>query len=446
MSLLRDSLTTFSARGTSFLVGVGASIIATRNLIPADKGAYSYITLFYSVMLLLGRVGVDMATVYYVGKKKHSLSEVAATLLAWGILSGLASVGAVVGFFLVFREALFQGLGAFYFFLFLSFLPFSMLDSSFGGILTGKGLFIKCNLWIAATSLFGLACLIVAVYVLRGGLLGVMTAKITEIVIRSVGFVFLVRREVKFQAFGFKGAILRDFLSFGSKGYVAGIMTFLNHRLDMFLVKRYLGLDQLAFYSLAVSIAELVWHISDSVAVVLFTRVSSSGTEEADRITAKACRHTLFLSLWPVLFMLALSGLLIPLVYTETYSPAVMPLIALLPGVLMLGLNKVISSNLNGRGRPIIPTYASGVSVIANVLLNLFFIPRWGIVGAALASNVSYTVAMAINLSAFLGYSKVRLRDVLIIKPRDFELYGSLLYKSFLKGKLYIWKSVQKKY
>ena len=438
MSLLRDSLTTFSARAATLLVGIGISIIITRNLIPEDKGAYSYIILFYYLILLLMWGGAEMATIYHVGKKKYSPSEIASNLFFWSLLNGLVSLGVAVGFYLLFGEALFKGLRGFYLILVLSILPFGMLDISFGAVLIGKGLFTKYNLWVALSSLLGLVFLMFAVYVVGGGLLGIIIARVLGIALRSAGLVFLARKTVKFKPFGFNRSFLKDFFTFGSKGYIANVMTFLSFRLDLFMVKGFLDFDQLAFYSLAVTIAELVWHIPNSISLVLFTRVSSREVGDTDQETAKACRHTLFLSLWPILFLLTTSGFFIPLVYTSVYAPTVKPLLLLLPGVLMLSLGKVLASNLNGRGRPIIPTYAAGASLVANVSLNLFLIPRWGIVGAALASTISYTVAVAIVLVAFLSYSKIRLIDMLVIKRGDLGLYLSLLNSFFLKSKFYL--------
>ena len=60
-------------------------------------------------------------------------------------------------------------------------------------------------------------------------------------------------------------------------------------------------------------------------------------------------------------------------------------------------------------GRPGLQSAFMVLNVAANILLNAFFIPRWGLEGAALATAISFGVAGTLLLAGswlFLGYRR----------------------------------------
>ncbi|MCI0407917.1 MAG: polysaccharide biosynthesis C-terminal domain-containing protein, partial [Acidobacteria bacterium] len=74
---------------------------------------------------------------------------------------------------------------------------------------------------------------------------------------------------------------------------------------------------------------------------------------------------------------------------------------------------------LSGRGRPLPVTLGAAIGFVANVLLNLAWIPRYGILGASLASSVSYTLVTLVVLIAYLRISDSRLRDAILLRRED---------------------------
>src|SRR5207247_10255460 len=64
---------------------------------------------------------------------------------------------------------------------------------------------------------------------------------------------------------------------------LANIFGYLNLRLSFFLLSRHSGDAALGVYSNAVSIAESIWLISNSFAMVQYARVANSDDEERNR-------------------------------------------------------------------------------------------------------------------------------------------------------------------
>ncbi|MCX6557886.1 MAG: polysaccharide biosynthesis C-terminal domain-containing protein, partial [Candidatus Aminicenantes bacterium] len=120
---------------------------------------------------------------------------------------------------------------------------------------------------------------------------------------------------------------------------------------------------------------------------------------------------------------------IIVLLFGSAFLPAVQPFYFLLPGIVASSICKVLCSEMAGRGKPMINTVAAGVSLAVNIPLNIFFIPKLGIAGSALASTISYTVTAMVVLVAFMKISGNSLFDMLVIKPQDFRIYIGALAK-----------------
>ena len=68
-------------------------------------------------------------------------------------------------------------------------------------------------------------------------------------------------------------------------------------------------------------------------------------------------------------------------------------------------------------------TYITGASVILNITLNIFWIPKFGILGAAWATSISYAVALLITLIIYRKISGNRIKDIIFIKKSDLKFY-----------------------
>jgi Na+-driven multidrug efflux pump len=72
------------------------------------------------------------------------------------------------------------------------------------------------------------------------------------------------------------------------------------------------------------------------------------------------------------------------------------------------------------------------VALISNVLFNYLLIPTHGIIGAAMATALSYTTGLVLLLGLFLWESGIPLRDLLIPRRDDF-LYAVGVLRNVVK-------------
>ena len=72
-------------------------------------------------------------------------------------------------------------------------------------------------------------------------------------------------------------------------------------------------------------------------------------------------------------------------------------------------------------------TYAGIIALVTNLGLNIVLIPKLGIVGAAWASTVSYSISYAFSIVTYCRVSGDTWRDVVLLKRADFTRYRALL-------------------
>jgi O-antigen/teichoic acid export membrane protein len=107
--------------------------------------------------------------------------------------------------------------------------------------------------------------------------------------------------------------------------------------------------------------------------------------------------------------------------------------LVLLPGAVSFSVGKVMISYLAGRGHPGLISIGTIASLVLNVALNIVLIPLFGIVGAALASLVSYTFQAVVALtfaSRLSGLSPFRLfvpgrEEVVLLLQTLWRLWGA---------------------
>jgi O-antigen/teichoic acid export membrane protein len=198
--------------------------------------------------------------------------------------------------------------------------------------------------------------------------------------------------------------VIKTTLKFGLRGYVANVLQFFNYRLDLFLVNYFLGPSSTGIYTVAVAMAEMLWYLPNAVGFVIFPKAANTSAEAMNRFTPRVFRLTLALTAAGAVALAIIGKPFIEIVYSPAFASAYGPMLALLPGVVLLGGGKVLTNEIAGRGYPQYNSIASGVSLVLTIGLDLLLIPRLGVLGAAIASSFAY---VAIFILALVFYRAV---------------------------------------
>jgi O-antigen/teichoic acid export membrane protein len=438
-SFSKDSLITFFTEILVFILSSIALIVLARVLGPSGKGIYSLILLIPSIMIAFGNLGIGGANVYFVGSKKYKIEDVVSNSLIsagfLGIILILIFLGLLqFGFFQKFIHS--NQISPPYLWIIVLIIPISLLLDFFQNIIRGKGEIINYNKTRILHAIIELIAIIIFLLILKQNLFGAVFSYLLGIVGATLFTIFLIKKITKFSLFLNK-QLLKDSASYGGKVYLANALSFLNYRLDIFLIAFFLTPVAIGFYSLAVGVSERLFMISGALATVLFPRISSLSSSEANNFTPKIVRHTFFIMLISSSLLFFIAKPLITLVFGPAFFPAILPLIILLPGIIAFGIGGVLAADLGGRGKPQFAIYSSFACLVVGVALNFIFIPKWGVSGAAFVSSISRWVDTLIILIAFSKISKQPFTEILLIKKEDFRDYLQIFsnFKSWIQVK-----------
>lgn len=199
----------------------------------------------------------------------------------------------------------------------------------------------------------------------------------------------------------------------GSTILFFGFLTSLYH-IDILFLQQFVSEVTVGHYKGALVIAEILWLAPVAVQLALLQRVSTlwddGDIEEIQRQAELVSRFTVLFTILAALGMAALAPDFVPLYLGEDFSPAVIPLILLLPGVVgFAAARPTLAINQARRSlRPLI--VATGACALVNVLLNSILIPQYGMVGAAVATSFGYgSLVIFQSIAArHIGYAPFR--------------------------------------
>lgn len=181
----------------------------------------------------------------------------------------------------------------------------------------------------------------------------------------------------------------REVLRFGARVVSADAIQAANYRVDLLILAPLGGLRAVGWYTVAVSVAEVLFQIPNAASRAFMVRFRAGDMQSE---VARKLSKLLLLGLFgaAALTVVVARLLLVPLLGAG-YRPAVDMVIALLPGVVLLGACKPLAALVLARGNPGSNTRASAAGFAVGIMADLLLIPRLGGLGAAIASTLGYT-------------------------------------------------------
>lgn len=204
-------------------------------------------------------------------------------------------------------------------------------------------------------------------------------------------------------------ALGRRICGYGARGQLGGLLSLVNLRMDVALLGALAGPAVLGVYAIASKYAELLRLPGLAVNYVLYPAFARRGEVDARARTRALLAPAAGLTALAAVPLALLAGPLLPLVYGRDFAGAVVPAWILLAGLLGEGVAGVVTAYLYGVGRPGLNSVAIGFGVAVTVIGDLTLIPRYGAVGAAVASAVAYATTVGTLLACF-RYVRKRVR------------------------------------
>jgi O-antigen/teichoic acid export membrane protein len=414
------------------------SLVIARLYGPSRTGVMSLVMNLFDVVLMIFTLGLSSGITYLVSRREWPLQRASRDI--WLAASGLGCAGAVCGitFYLLTRDTILRGVTPPLAIVSLASLPFAIAWAFGAAIALGRDRYEAY-----ATFEIGNALVLLLSGVLLAilfGLMGAVAAFAAANVATAVVAGLWLRREAARESESERqrdrsGHPLRRATTFGLQAWSANLLQLLNYRLDIFILSAVATRAAVGVYSIAVSITALGWLLPNAFQTVLFPRIATLdaaagkadiATEDSDASAARAVRHAVLIML-PTAVVLAGLVVVVPLVYGRGFARSTSLGFILIPGVIALGIAKVLSAVFSGRGFPRYALYTTAITVPITLGLYGLLIPHFHATGAALASSLSYVVTMALSLVYFRRATAISLRRALIPSRSDLVDYVDAL-------------------
>ncbi len=426
MSFVKNSFYTLISNIIIIIFGFLTSVIISRALGPQLQGVYNLAILMPTMMYNFLNFGQDVSIIYFLSNKTVGKKQAINNMLPVVIIYSIAST--IIGGALVFilKERLFNDVAYGTLLLALIISPLTFFNSVLSGILRSEGKFIVLNkIQVINKIIYLVICTILFFFV------NVKVVILANIIILLISIITIWRRlEIGSIKFSFDKEFQKKNTIYGFKSYLSNMITYLNYRLDTLIIKALTTTANVGQYSLAVGLAEQVWVFSSSISTVLFPYVSSiEGEKEKSKVTTLTFKIVLVLTLLVIVFLYLISAFIIPFLYTDAYEPAIEPFKVLLIGVFSLSLGRILANDIAARGKPELNTISNIVGLVINVTLNLLLIPRIGIIGAAVATSISYTITSIMFMISFLRVAKISIVELFVFSKEDLEVINKFINK-----------------
>ncbi|MCD6565598.1 MAG: oligosaccharide flippase family protein [Bacteroidales bacterium] len=412
MSFIKNISHTFFTKVLGIALGIISSAIVARWLGPELNGKAVLLLSAPMFLFMLGNFGYGSALSFYTARNEYDRTDIInISFLSAMLFSSIM----IVLFFLTYKlhESIWNDI-EFSYVLFAVFLtPFYFIGNYLTRIIVGCQKIILSNNISILIRIIKILLIVILVVIFKNGVIGILEVNAVEIVILFLCNIWILRKYIKIASINIK--LLKSTFQYGIKIYFALLISFLNLRLDIYLVKYFTADNELVgYYSIAVAIAEMVWVLPDSIVTVLFPSVAAGEKDKNINKTILSLKWNMFIMLIGGLGITLLAKPAIVLVYGNEYLPSFMPLVCLVPGIILYPITKILGVDMAARGYPGYITIITFVGLMINFIANIILIPKYSINGAAIASSISYSFTAILSLLFFKHVLKKEWKDFII--------------------------------
>jgi O-antigen/teichoic acid export membrane protein len=347
-----EIISTLAARAFAMIGPFGVSILTARLLGPEDRGRYFFIIALAQIAAQLAGLGLHASNSYLVAARRHLLGRLVINSLVVALLLGPLAALLVIGVALwpeLMGHGDVQPTGPAAF-MALLIAPLSLSVLYLTNIAVGVG---RVQLFNGLTVLSGVLALLAAGLVAAsgGGLPAYLAAAAAALAVTAtVGLGCLLRGNVP--DITFDVPLFREGIAYAFRAYLAAVLGFLLLRVGVIALQYNASFADLGQFSVAAQISDALVLVPSTVGLLLFPNLIRADPNDRWRATVTTLRGV---SLFMIALSLLISAILpyvMPLIFGRAYDAAIWLTIALLPSVLLVSLQSVLSQFVAAEGFP----------------------------------------------------------------------------------------------
>jgi O-antigen/teichoic acid export membrane protein len=405
-----------------------SGVITARLLGPANRGIFQFLLVLGLLAFPFLSLGWGSATTYMLSSRRYAGRDVIASCMFVGFMLGLFFA---LVFFVLWQYDCLGNTAALTpsYAIIAVLVAMPLMGVNFLGtrVLAGLSLFHVLNRVVLLRPMFLTAVLLFTVAALQLGLTGAVIASTALVPFMTWLIYARIIRDVR-PRMVINWTFIYEGTRFGLRSWLGDVSNQTSLRFDQTLLGWIGTAETLGVYSVGVAAGELLWVLPASLSLVLFNRIAgSSNPDMAGNLTARVHRLVIACSLVGMLLLGLLSGPLISILFGEAYSAAQLPLLILLPGSLAMCSFKTLVNFLTVQNRAGQASLAVALGQITSLILYFVLIPEYGMLGAACACTIGYTLTGLLVIIMFSHVANSRLHYLFLPTAQDWQWLSSQL-------------------
>lgn len=396
---IKDSVASFFGTFLTGILGVVFGVIVARHLGKSSYGIFSVSVLVLTMVADIANVGTDTGIIRFVGKYFSSDKNKALKFLKLALKTKVVASVLIIllGWFLIplvannfFQKPEFVSPLRIALFGSASILLFSFSTSSIQALQ-------KFWSWTILTTSMNAVRLLVVIVFISLGMLTVNSTVGIYALIPLVGFFIALFLIPNFLTVKKENEVATEFFQYNKWVAIFTLIAAISARMDSFVSTRFLSLEDIGVYSVAVTLASIMTQVVGALGAVVAPKLASFNTNEvAFKFLKKLQFLVLGISAAVLIIGIPLSFILIPAIYGEGYLASVLPFIVLLTSqVIFLCSIPVHMATFYYFSYPKLFVWVSLIHLVLIAGIGWILIPIYGYMGAAytvLIGNISNLV------------------------------------------------------
>lgn len=375
------------------------TVAVIRYLGPDEFGIYSYAISFYGLFVAFISLGMESISIRELIKHPEKRDEILGSVFYSQLLGAVLAISLIALTLFISNEDIHTSFLILIISISSFFQTFSVVDYYFRSKTNAK-----YSVYVLSSSVILVALIKFTLIFLEAPLLYFLIAYACEFLFNSIGYTFIYHsQKLKISRWNFDKKLALTLLKDSWPLILSGVVVSIYVKVDQVLIKNMLTSRDVGIYAAAVRLSESWYFIPIAISNALFPAI----------VNAKSISSELYLSrlqkLYDLLAWIAigisipvsfLSGEIIQVLYGSKYLASAPILTIYIWAGVSVFLGVASSQYLVTENFTKISLMRTSLGMIANVILNIIFIPRYGIVGSAFATLLSYTLVI-LSLGCF---------------------------------------------
>jgi len=410
---IRDVQWSFLSLATSSLANLLLRMVLGKDLGPSGLGTYTLVFTIYLFGMQFAAFGFGAALTNYIATYKNEIYKTK-EYISSGVIGSIIS-GTIIGI-LLYSSSEFISTNFFHIPEMVALLkitaicfPFIAIQKATTGTLNG---FRKMN-YFAMVNIFQNTCIfLISVFLvlfLKMGVRGAVIGFVVPTIVIGVFSLLFIRKSFFLPSKAVLSRVLKEITWFGFYVVLANSVGMINTQIDSLLVGRFMSETDVGYYATAVIIMQGITLLPSAVQTVTTPAMATYyGNREYSNIK-KLVKSTMLkifvIELIFLIFLTLFGKYIIMILFSEEFAPAYVPMLILSIGYILYAPWMSVGTIFACIGKVNLSFKLNGLCAILNTTLNLLFIPKFGLIGAASATTLSLIITFVINLHYIKKYT-----------------------------------------